>query len=156
MSKDEKRSGGFGKFLLGAAVGVGIGVLFAPKKGSETRQDLKMKLDELIGNIKNLDKDQVKEAFFAKVDEIKVELEDLDKEKVLNLAKEKGEQIKDKCQELIDMAIDKGTPILRDAAEEVREKAILVVREVLRKLENAEPSDIKKVSTKEKAKKASN
>ena len=28
---------GFGKFLLGTAVGVGIGVLVAPKKGSETR-----------------------------------------------------------------------------------------------------------------------
>ena len=33
MSKNK----GLGKFVLGAAVGAGLGVLFAPKKGSETR-----------------------------------------------------------------------------------------------------------------------
>ena len=39
---------GFGKFLAGVAVGIGIGVLFAPKKGSETRHDLKIKMDDLL------------------------------------------------------------------------------------------------------------
>ena len=46
-NKDKnKKKKGFGKFLLGAAVGAGIGILFAPKKGSETRRELKEKLDE--------------------------------------------------------------------------------------------------------------
>ena len=39
MSKDKKKSG-FGKFVAGAAIGAALGVLFAPKKGSETRKDL--------------------------------------------------------------------------------------------------------------------
>ena len=30
------KNNGFGKFLAGLALGIGIGVLFAPKKGSET------------------------------------------------------------------------------------------------------------------------
>ena len=42
MSKKKK---GFGKFLAGALVGAGLGVLFAPKKGSETRKELKLKMD---------------------------------------------------------------------------------------------------------------
>ena len=70
-----------------------------------------------------------------KVAEIKADLADLDKERVLEIAKEKAAQLKEKAQELVDLAIDKGTPILRDAAEEVRLKAIEVTKDVLKKLE---------------------
>jgi len=135
MSKDSKK--GIGKFLAGALVGAGLGILFAPKKGSETRKDLKNKIDELIGNIREIDIQEVKDEFFDKVDEIKRELEDLDKEKVLKIAKKKGEDLKKKSEELINLAKEKGTPVLENAANEVREKAIVVVKEVLEKLENS-------------------
>lgn len=136
MSK-EKHSG-LGKFIAGAAIGAGLGILFAPRKGSETRAQLKAKMNELVAQIKNIDIDEVKEEFNKKVEEIKAGLADLDKEKVLEIAKEKALQLKEKAQELVDLAIDKGTPLLRDAAEEVRLKAIDVTKEVLKKLENAE------------------
>ena len=97
MSKDKKS--GIGKFIAGAAVGAGLGILFAPKKGSETRRDLKNKLDELIGKAKEIDIEEVKEEFLKKVDEVKKELEDLDKEKVLKIAKKKGEELKQKSEE---------------------------------------------------------
>ena len=45
---------------------------------------------------------------------------------------------RDEAQELVDLAIDKGTPVLRDAAEEVRLKAIEVTKDVLKKLEKEE------------------
>ena len=75
---------GVGKVLAGAAIGVGIGMLFAPKKGSETREDLKNKLDELVKKVKKIDVEEVKETVEKKIKEIKNELEDLDKEKALN------------------------------------------------------------------------
>ncbi len=136
MSKEKKKSG-IGKFVAGAAVGAGLGILFAPKAGSETRKELKQKMDDLMKKIKDVDIEEVKEAFEAKVEEIKEELEDLDREKALKLAKKKGEQIKKKCQDLVNLAVAKGTPVLEDAAEELRLKAIDVINDVLTKLENA-------------------
>ncbi|HIR48699.1 MAG TPA: YtxH domain-containing protein [Candidatus Faecimonas gallistercoris] len=136
MGKEKKS--GLGKFVAGAAIGAGLGILFAPKKGSETRAALKAKLNELMNQIKNIDMEEVKEEFNQKVEEIKVGLADLDKEKVLEIAKKKASELKDKAQELVDLAIDKGTPVLRDAAEEVRLKAIDVTKEVLKKLEKKE------------------
>lgn len=126
------------KFMAGAAIGTGLGILFAPKKGSETRKDLKEKLDNVVSKIKSIDTDEVKEMFEDKVDEIKAELEDLDKEKALKIAKKKGEEIKKQCQELVNLAVTKGTPVLEKAAEELRLKAIDVVSDTLEKLESKE------------------
>jgi len=38
---ERESGGGLGAFVLGALVGVGLGLLFAPKSGAETQEDLK-------------------------------------------------------------------------------------------------------------------
>lgn len=140
MSKKEKtnKKGGAGKFILGALIGAGLGVLFAPKAGSETRKELKDKMTDLLNKAKDIDLEDVKDNITAKVEEIKEELSDLDKEKVLKIAKKKGNEIKNKCEELVELAKKKGTPVLESAANEVREKTIDAVKEILEKLEAAD------------------
>ncbi|MEG1647273.1 MAG: YtxH domain-containing protein [Bacilli bacterium] len=130
-----KKKNGFLKFLTGAAIGTGIGILFAPKKGSETRKELKAKMDEMICDLKEVDIDEVKNKVETKIAKIKAELEELDKEKVLKIAKRKASQIQDMAEELVNYVVEKGTPILEKTANSVREKAIDVTKEVLNKLE---------------------
>jgi len=137
MSKEKKHSG-FGKFLAGAAIGVGLGVLFAPKKGSETRAELKAKLNELYEKAKNLRSEDVKKYIENKVDDIKKSLEDLDKEKVLAYAKEKAKLIEQKTEELVKYVIEKGTPVMEKTAAAIKEKASIVTKDVLQRLEKKE------------------
>ena len=127
---------GWGKFIVGAGIGAGLGVLFAPKKGSETREDLKNKLDDLLNQVKNIDIDDVRKEFNKKVEEIKLELSDLDKEKVFDIAKEKGQDLKEKAQDLVELAKEKGTPALKKSAESILENVIKVSKDVLKKLDN--------------------
>jgi gas vesicle protein len=134
MSKKKKK--GLGKFIAGLGLGAAVGVLFAPKAGSETRKELKVKMDALLNDLKNVDADDVKENIEAKIFEIKEALADLDKEKILKIAKKKVVEIQDMADELVDYAIEKGTPVLESAAADVRAKAIDVTKEVLEKLEN--------------------
>lgn len=136
MSK--KKKSGVGKFLAGAAVGAGLGILFAPKKGSETREDIKMMIDDMIAKVKSIDIDEVKEEFEVKLYNIKDELEDLDKEKVLKIAKKKAKQIQDATEELVNYAVEKGTPVLEKTANSIREAAIKTTKEVLARLEGEE------------------
>ena len=133
MSKNDGK--GFGKFLAGIGIGAGLGLLFAPKSGEETRKLLKKKIDELVDEVKKMDVNEVKDEFLTKVDEIKKGLDELDKETVLKAAKKKGNELKDKANELVELAKEKGTPVLEGIADDLKEKTISVAQGVIDKLE---------------------
>lgn len=132
---------GFGKFLAGASIGAALALLFAPKKGSELRSDLKNKIDELVNKTKELDKEEVKKQIEERVEKLKEEIKELDKEKVLSIAKKKSKEIVKSANNLVEYAIDKGTPVLEKLTSEVRLKAIAVTKEVLEKLEKEDKEE---------------
>ncbi len=140
----------FGTFVLGVAIGTSLGVLFAPKKGTETRRELKDKMLDLVSSAKELSISDVSKMIEDKINEIRKDLNDLDKEKILKVAQEKSEKIKVKCQDLVDLAIEKGTPVLKEAALEVRDKTVDVMKEMIAKLEDLDKEDTKKSKEKNK------
>lgn len=54
----ERDSGGAGSFILGALVGAGLALLFAPKSGKETQEDLKVRARQ----IRDVAEERVREA----------------------------------------------------------------------------------------------
>ncbi len=125
----------FGTLVTGAAIGAGLGLLFAPRKGSETRKILSDKIDDLCKKVKEIDYEDVRIQIEERIAEIKDELQDLDKEKVLEIAKAKSEEIKVKIDELAKYAKKKATPVVESAVEDLRKAAIKATKEITKKLE---------------------
>ena len=132
-----------GRLITGMGVGLGLGLLFAPEKGEKTRQKLMKKLNEMYDNIKNVDVEDVKEKIEKQINDIKEELSDLDKEKALKIAKDKGKKIVKKSEELYKLAVEKGTPVLENAADEIRKTAIDVLNSITEKLEKKDSKKTK-------------
>lgn len=130
------RKSGLGKFIAGAAIGAGLGILFAPRSGKDTRKALKVKLDELTEQIKKIDVAEVKKEFSRKIEDIKMDLVDLDREKAIEIAAEKAAVIKEKAQDLVELAKAKGTPILKKTANEVLENVIKISKDTQKKIAN--------------------
>lgn len=136
------RKGGLGKFIGGLAIGAGLGLLFAPDKGENTRKVLAKKLEEVVKKVKELDVEEVKDEVLYKVEQLQAELANLDKEKVKEAALKKAQDIKAKAEDLYKYAIEKGTPVVEKAADDVRRQALKVVKDVEAKLD--EPKKTKK------------
>ena len=129
---------GTGKLVLGASLGAGLALLFAPKKGSELREDLKNRINDLVNRAKEVDVKEVQENLENKIEEIKNEIEDLDKEKVEKIAKKKAKELQRKAEDLVDLAKEKGTPVLEGIADDLKHKVICVCTEIINKLEKGE------------------
>ena len=131
-------SKGLRKFLLGTGIGVGIGMLLTKNTGKENRAQLKLKIDDLINKAKGIDSKEILENIKSKVENIKTGLSELDKEKTIDIAKTKSEEIKVRLEDLVKYTIEKGTPVLEKSASVVKEKTILVMKQIIDKLEQEE------------------
>lgn len=143
-----------GNFLLGLGAGVGLGILFAPKSGKETREDLAKATKNLIEKAKDLDVEEVKNAIIVKTKELQNTIADLDKETAKQLIIDKTNEVKIKAQELVDLAKEKGTPVLEKTAMDVKTKTAAVLKSAAEKLEEAPKKTTTKKTTKKKTTKA--
>lgn len=130
-----KKSNGLGKFAVGALIGAGVALLFAPKTGKELRKDLKIKLDEVLEDVKELEMDDVKEAISKKVKEIEEDIKEFDKEKVVSVAKAQAKKIEKKTTELVKEAEKAAKPALVELTNDIKNKTIKTLKVAIEHLE---------------------
>ena len=122
--------------LAGVAIGVALGILIAPKKGSETRAELAAKLKNFLEELKSTpDFDEIGYNFEDKIVGIINDLSALDREKVGAMARKQAKNIKNKAEELYEVAKEKGSPKLKKSADEIRRKAAEVMHETANKID---------------------
>ena len=139
-----------GNFLLGASVGLGLGILFAPKSGKETRKDLAKAMEDLLEKGKEIDIEEVKNAIIIKTKELESTIKELDKETAKQLILDKSNEVKIKAQELVDLAVEKGTPVVEKTAKQVKSKTAEILKSAVDKLEE-DNKPKKKTTSKKKA-----
>jgi len=147
------KKGGFGKFVLGAGLGAGLALLFAPQEGAKTRRELKEKIDDLIEKVKDIDPEDVKADILQRVEELRMEVKDLDKEKALEIAKTQAKKVSKKANDLYEVAKEKSTPVVEKAVKEVKNVTLKAAKEVVNRLETEEvkPKPVKKAGRPKKA-----
>ena len=59
-------------------------------------------------------------------------------EKVEKIAKKKAKELQRKAEDLVDLAKEKGTPVLEGIADDLKHKVICVCTEIINKLEKGE------------------
>lgn len=133
-----KKKKGIIKFLLGAATGAGLGVLFSPKTSKEAREDVKKLASELVDKVKDIDSKEVKKNVEAKIKKLTEQLDDLDKEKAKDIASKKAKELGKTASELVDLAVEKGTPALEKAASTIKDKALVAAKDIIKKIEQEE------------------
>ena len=67
-----------GKFILGLGIGAAAGLLFAPKKGSELREDIKRESLKAYDNVKNMTKEDVEAMLGQTIETVKKTVDEFD------------------------------------------------------------------------------
>lgn len=89
-----------GRFIAGLGIGAAVGMLFAPKKGSELRDELKEKGSKAYDNAKNMTKEDVQDLLNKSIDEVKRAIDEFDMEEFKETTGQKLAEVKAKLEDL--------------------------------------------------------
>lgn len=88
----------FGKVLFGVGLGVLAGLLFAPKKGSELREDIKAKSKSTYDYLTSLTREDVEAKLGETIENIKKSVDEFDPDDFKETTKEKVDEVQKKLE----------------------------------------------------------
>lgn len=88
-----------GKFIFGLGLGAVAGLLFAPKKGSELREDVKNETLKAYDNVKNMTKEDVEAMLGKTIESVKKSVDEFDVDDFRETTKAKLSELEAKLEE---------------------------------------------------------
>lgn len=119
----------------GIVLGGTLGVLFAPRKGSETREKIKLTFVNLKNKVSKIEEEDIKYYIEKKLNEIDEDIEVLEGTLEFKKAKKQAKKVIKKINKLIDYTTKKGYDEFEDLITELKEKASEISEEILTNLE---------------------
>ena len=119
----------------GIVLGGTLGVLFAPRKGSETREKSKLTFVNLKNKVSKIEEEDIKYYIEKKLNEIDDDIEVLEGTLEFKKAKKQAKKVIKKINKLIDYTTKKGYDEFEDIITELKEKASEISEEILTNLE---------------------
>ena len=119
----------------GIVLGGTLGVLFAPRKGSETREKIKLTFVNLKNKVSKIEEEDIKYYIEKKLNEIDDDIEVLEDTLEFKKAKKQAKKVIKKINKLIDYTTKKGYDEFEDLITDLKEKASEISEEILTNLE---------------------
>ena len=119
----------------GIVLGGTLGVLFAPRKGSETREKIKLTFENLKNKVSKIEEEDIKYYIEKKLNEIDDDIEVLEGTLEFKKAKKQAKKVIKKINKLIDYTTKKGYDEFEDLITDLKEKASEISEEILTNLE---------------------
>ena len=121
----------FGKFIFGLGIGVAAGLLLAPKKGSELREDIKRESLKAYDNVKNMTKEDVEALLGQTIENVKKSVDEFDVDEFKASTKLKLESLEAKLQNFADHVRESEQYVyVKDNIVDLAEKVNTKVNEV--------------------------
>lgn len=119
----------------GIVLGGTLGVLFAPRKGSETREKIKLTFVNLKNKVSKIEEEDIKYYIEKKLNEIDDDIEVLEGTLEFKKAKKQAKKVIKKINKLIDYTTKKGYDEFEDLITDLKGKASEISEEILTNLE---------------------
>ena len=120
-----------GAMVGGALLGGAAGILFAPRKGSETREKIKDSINDLLERTQSIDKEDIRKYIEKELENIDFEIVKLDELDSYKKAKRQAKKVIKRIDKLIKYTKKKGMEDFEYLTNELKEKAEEISEEIL-------------------------
>lgn len=124
-----------GKFIMGLGIGAVAGLLLAPKKGSELREDIKNETLKAYDNAKGLTKEDIEAMLGQTIETVKKTVDEFDMDVFKQTTKEKLTELQEKLEEFA------GKVKKTDQYEMIKDTVVEISDKVKEKILNNQVSD---------------